>query len=139
VRFALRQRYTDSAIDDLLAPERITYEDLALAAAEPTGGGACSILKTFFENATGDAAIALCESLIAQQALTDAQALLDRSEREPGNSRVQVQHLFRLRGLLLAAKGQSAGAAAVRRAAGVRQVDLCASGPTADRDASPDA
>ena len=52
-RNLLRQRHTDGEIDEWLAPEAVTYEDLARA-AEPTGGGeAPSILKGIFHDVAG--------------------------------------------------------------------------------------
>ena len=51
-RNVLRQRYTDGAIDELLAPERVTYEDLARAASD-TSGEPPSILKAIFHDTTG--------------------------------------------------------------------------------------
>ena len=33
-RNVLRQRYTDGVIDEMLAPERVTYEDLVRAASD---------------------------------------------------------------------------------------------------------
>jgi len=52
-RNLLRQHYTDGVIDELLAPEAVTYEDLARA-AEPGGGGEQpSILKGIFHDAPG--------------------------------------------------------------------------------------
>jgi hypothetical protein len=49
-RNLLRQQYTDGVIDDLMAPEAVTYEDLARA-AEPRGdGGEPSILKAIYHD-----------------------------------------------------------------------------------------
>ena len=36
-RNVLRQRYTDGVIDEMLAPERVSYEDLARASSETCG------------------------------------------------------------------------------------------------------
>jgi hypothetical protein len=52
-RNVLRQRYTDGVIDEMLASEKVTYEDLARASdtssAEPP-----SILKSIFHDASGN-------------------------------------------------------------------------------------
>ncbi len=49
-RNVLRQRYTDGVIDGLLAPERVSYEDLARACSEESHEPP-SILKTLFHDA----------------------------------------------------------------------------------------
>ena len=49
-RNALRQVYTDGVIDELLAPENVSYEDLARALAGASGGELPSLLKMIFEN-----------------------------------------------------------------------------------------
>jgi hypothetical protein len=53
-RNVLRQRYTDGVIDEMLAPERVTYEDLARAAADTSSGEPPSILKTIFHDTSGN-------------------------------------------------------------------------------------
>ncbi|HVY62577.1 MAG TPA: PglZ domain-containing protein, partial [Planctomycetota bacterium] len=55
-RAVLRRRFTDAVIDDMLAPESVTYADLARAAAEK-GGEAPSLLKGIFPEARGDEAL----------------------------------------------------------------------------------
>jgi hypothetical protein len=55
-RNVLRQRYTDGVIDDRLAPERVTYEDLARAASDSTGEPP-SILKAIFHDTPGTDAL----------------------------------------------------------------------------------
>ena len=45
-RNVLRQRYTDGVIDEMLAPERVTYEDLARASSNSSSAEPPSILKT---------------------------------------------------------------------------------------------
>jgi len=52
-RNVLRQRYTDGAIDDMLAPERVSYEDLARASSETSPAGPPSILKAIFHDTSG--------------------------------------------------------------------------------------
>jgi hypothetical protein len=53
-RNVLRQRYTDGVIDDMLAPDRVTYEDLARAAADTSSAEPPSILKTIFHETSGN-------------------------------------------------------------------------------------
>jgi hypothetical protein len=50
---ALRERYTDGVIDDLLAPESVSYDDLARASSESSSSEPPSFLKGIFPNATG--------------------------------------------------------------------------------------
>ena len=50
-RNVLRQRYTDGVIDEMLAPERVTYEDLARAASDSGSAEPPSILKSIFHDA----------------------------------------------------------------------------------------
>jgi hypothetical protein len=52
-RNVLRQRYTDGVIDDMLAPERVTYEDLARAASAAASAEPPSILKSIFHENSG--------------------------------------------------------------------------------------
>lgn len=52
-RNVLRQRYTDGVIDEMLAPERVTYEDLARAASETGSAEPPSILKSVFHDVSG--------------------------------------------------------------------------------------
>ena len=55
-RNVLRQRYTDGVIDEMLAPERVTYEDLARAASDTASSEPPSILKSIFHDTrTNDA------------------------------------------------------------------------------------
>src|SRR2546422_35475 len=53
-RNVLRQRYTDGVIDDMLTPERVTYEDLARAAADTSSAEPPSILKSIFYDTSGN-------------------------------------------------------------------------------------
>jgi hypothetical protein len=53
-RNVLRQRYTDGVIDEMLAPERISYEDLARAAADTSSAEPPSILRSIFHDTTGN-------------------------------------------------------------------------------------
>src|SRR3982751_1751455 len=52
-RNVLQQRYTDGVIDEILAPERITYEDLARASTEADSAEPPSILKSIFHESRG--------------------------------------------------------------------------------------
>lgn len=56
-RNVLRQRYTDGVIDEMLAPERVTYEDLARAASETGSTEPPSILKAIFHDVSGSDAL----------------------------------------------------------------------------------
>jgi hypothetical protein len=56
-RQVLRQRYTDGVIDDMLAPERVTYEDLARASSGSTSAEPPSILKSIFHDTSGNDAL----------------------------------------------------------------------------------
>ena len=47
-RNVLRQRYTDGVIDEMLAPERVSYEDLARASSDTSSTEPPSILKSIF-------------------------------------------------------------------------------------------
>lgn len=53
-RNVLRQRYTDGVIDEMLAPESVTYEDLARASSDTSSSEAPSILKSIFHDASGN-------------------------------------------------------------------------------------
>lgn len=53
----LRSRYTDGVIDEMLAPEHITYEDLARSSIETSSDEPPSILKAIFYNESGSDAI----------------------------------------------------------------------------------
>jgi hypothetical protein len=50
-RNVLRQRYTDGVIDEILAPERVTYEDLSHASSDKLSTEPPSILKSIFHDA----------------------------------------------------------------------------------------
>lgn len=65
-RNVLRQRYTDGVIDDILAPERVTYEDLARAASDSSSADPPSILKSIFHDAVGN------DGLLAAWLVSDA-------------------------------------------------------------------
>jgi len=53
-RNVLRQRYTDGVIDEMLAPERVTYEDLARASSDSSSAEPPSLLKGIFHDASGN-------------------------------------------------------------------------------------
>src|SRR5438105_1857027 len=52
-RNILRQRYTDGVIDEILAPERVTYEDLARALSDTSSNEPPSVLKSIFHDIPG--------------------------------------------------------------------------------------
>ena len=56
-RDVLRKRYTDGVIDGLLAPQGVTYEDLAIASSDTGSAEQPSLLKTIFHEASGSDAI----------------------------------------------------------------------------------
>jgi hypothetical protein len=64
-RNVLRQKYTDGMIDDLLAPEKVTYEELARAASE-SGVEPPSLLKVVFHGTLGS------EAILASWLMSDA-------------------------------------------------------------------
>ena len=53
-RNVLRQRYTDGVIDEMLAPERVAYEDLARASSDTSSTEPPSILKSIFHSTSGN-------------------------------------------------------------------------------------
>lgn len=53
-RNVLRQRYTDGIIDEMLAPEKVTYEDLARASSDTSSAEPPSILKSIFHDTSGN-------------------------------------------------------------------------------------
>lgn len=64
-RNVLRERYTDGVIDEMLAPERVAYEDLARAASD-TSSAEPSILKGIFHDVGGS------HGLLAAWLISDA-------------------------------------------------------------------
>ncbi len=65
-RNVLRQRYTDGVIDDMLAPERVTYEDLARASSDSSSAEPPSILMGVFHEVSGS------DGLLASWLVSDA-------------------------------------------------------------------
>jgi hypothetical protein len=53
-RNVLRQRYTDGVIDEMLAPERVSYEDFARASSDTSSAEPPSILKSIFHDTSGN-------------------------------------------------------------------------------------
>jgi len=53
-RNVLRQRYTDGVIDEMLVPERVSYEDLARASSDTSAAEPPSILRSIFHDTTGN-------------------------------------------------------------------------------------
>ena len=64
-RNVLRQRYTDGVIDEMLAPERVSYEDLARASSDTASTEPPSVLKSIFHSTSGN------EGIIAAWLATD--------------------------------------------------------------------
>jgi hypothetical protein len=56
-RNVLRQRYTDGVIDEMLAPERVCYEDLARASSDASSTEPPSVLKSIFHGTAGNEGI----------------------------------------------------------------------------------
>jgi hypothetical protein len=53
-RNVLRQRYTDGVIDEMLAPEHVSYDDLARASSDASSTEAPSLLRSIFHSASGN-------------------------------------------------------------------------------------
>ena len=53
-RNVLRQRYTDGVIDEMLAAERVSYEDLARASSATSSTEPPSVLKSIFHSTSGN-------------------------------------------------------------------------------------
>ncbi len=53
-RNVLRQRYTDGVIDEMLAPERVSYDDIARASSDTSSVEPPSILKSIFHDTSGN-------------------------------------------------------------------------------------
>ncbi len=53
-RNVLRQRYTDGVIDDMLARERVSYQDLAHASSDTSSAEPPSVLKSIFHDTSGN-------------------------------------------------------------------------------------
>ncbi|WFU25116.1 PglZ domain-containing protein [Bradyrhizobium sp. CB1717] len=56
-RNVLRQRYTDGVIDEMLAPEQVSYEDLARASSDSSSTEPPSVLRSIFHSASGNEGI----------------------------------------------------------------------------------
>ncbi len=56
-RNVLRKRYTDGVIDDLLAPEGVTYRDLAIASSNTESTEPPSLLRAIFHEVSGTDAL----------------------------------------------------------------------------------
>lgn len=57
-RNVLRQRYTDGVIDEMMAAEHVSYDDLARAASDTSSVEAPSLLRSIFHNTGHDGIIA---------------------------------------------------------------------------------
>ncbi len=82
----LRKKYTDGVIDEILAPDRVGYEDLALASADSTSTEPPSILKAIFRATRDNEAI-----LAAWLASTDRDAEIEAKQAIPELSKL-VKH-----------------------------------------------
>jgi hypothetical protein len=78
-RNVLRQRYTDGIIDEMLAPERVTYEDLARASSDTWSAEPPSILKSIFHNTSGN--VGLLAAWLANDA-SDSEIETKEASRE---------------------------------------------------------
>jgi hypothetical protein len=56
-RNVLRLRYTDGVIDEMLAPEHVSYEDLARASSDTSSTEPPSVLKSIFQSTSGNEGI----------------------------------------------------------------------------------
>lgn len=52
-RNVLRERYTDGVIDEMLSPERVTYDDIARASSDTSSMEPPSILRSIFHDSFG--------------------------------------------------------------------------------------
>ncbi|MFM9960654.1 MAG: PglZ domain-containing protein [Planctomycetaceae bacterium] len=56
-RHVLTKRYTDGVIDEMLAPEKVTYSDILSFMDQGTTGGTASLLKVIFSSARNNAEV----------------------------------------------------------------------------------
>jgi PglZ domain len=82
-RNAMRQRFTDGAMDDLLGRAKVTYEDLVAAVAAGGEGGPPSLLKPLLSGASGEAQLAtwlanagLDQRIVEKEATTELGRLI---------------------------------------------------------------
>jgi hypothetical protein len=59
-RNILRQRYMDGTIDEILSPERVSYEDLVRALSDTASAEPPSILRGMFHDAAGGVGLLAC-------------------------------------------------------------------------------
>lgn len=57
-RNVLRQRYTDGVIDDMMASDHVSYDDLARAASDTSEAAGPSVLRSIFHNTGHDGILA---------------------------------------------------------------------------------
>ncbi len=74
-RNVLRQRYTDGVIDEMLAPERVSYEDLARASSDTSSTEPPSVLKSIFHSISGN------DGIIASWLASDERDRRNRGKR----------------------------------------------------------
>lgn len=71
VRNVLKQRYTDGVIDEMLAPERVSYADLVRAMADSASAEPPSLLKAIFHDAANTKATRN-EAILASWLVSDS-------------------------------------------------------------------
>ena len=83
-RTLLRQFYTDGAIDDMLAPESLTYDDVVSYLEQARAGDQGSILKSIFGGASSELLLTRWladeshdEEIVAKQALSELLRLIE--------------------------------------------------------------
>jgi len=83
-RHVLRKQYTDGVIDEMLAPDRITYGDIVQYLAQGTGGEQPSMLKAIFTESDSQSLLACWlvnsehdESILVKEATDELYKLID--------------------------------------------------------------
>ena len=83
-RTLLRQFYTDGAIDDMLAPDSLTYDDVVSYLEQARAGDQGSILKSIFGGASSELLLTRWladeshdQEIVAKQALSELQRLIE--------------------------------------------------------------
>src|SRR5439155_10400780 len=70
-RNVLKQRYTDGVIDEMLAPERVSYQDLVRAMSDSASAEPPSLLKAIFHD-TGNTKATRNEAILASWLVHDS-------------------------------------------------------------------
>ena len=105
-RNVLRQRYTDGVIDEMLAPERVSYEDLARASSDTSSTEPPSILKSIFHDTSGN------DGLLAAWLASDARD----AEIEAKEATRELTKLVRSRLGLAASRRRGTGETSIHHA-----------------------